>query len=349
MKPKKKVRILSIDGGGIRGILPGITLMQIEKKIQEKTQNPNKRLADYFDFMAGTSTGGILSLSYLMPNADGRPLLTAEEAVKLYLEKGDAIFDTTLRQRIRSGNCVLDEKYDAAAIEKALAETFGDTMLADLIKPCIISSYDIKNGKPHFFKQHKAHNAIYNFKVKEVARATSAAPTYFETALVKSELGSEFPLIDGGVFVNNPTLVAYSAVRTMKFPGICEFPTAKDMLIVSIGTGSKSKQYNYQKAKDWGAVGWIKPIIEIMMSASSQTVHYHLRQIFDTLSAANKADYYRLEPEVLTADAEMDNASKENLLKLKEDGLSYVSKSEVDQQLDSIVDKLINYGEEALA
>ena len=114
-------------------------------------------------------------------------------------------------------------------------------------------------------------------------------------------------------------------------------------MIVSLGTGSASKKYEYNKAKDWGAVGWIKPIIEIMMSGNSHTVHYHLMKIYDTLKDEHKKDYYRLEPQILTADTEMDNGSVDNLIKLKEDGLSYISRTSVDQELDEIVDKLMGY------
>tara|TARA_B110000208_G_scaffold38730_1_gene51268 strand:+ start:4978 stop:6006 length:1029 start_codon:yes stop_codon:yes gene_type:complete len=339
----KKIRILSIDGGGIRGILPGIVLTQIEKKLQKKTGDSNIRLSDMFDFMAGTSTGGILSLAYLTPNEDNRPKLSAQDAVNIYLDRGDEIFDVSAWQKIKSGKGILDEKYNASELEEALEDTFGDLKLSNLLKPCIITSYDIRNGKPHFFKQHKSENGIYNFNIKDVARATSAAPTYFETARIKNELGTPYPLIDGGVFVNNPALVAYSEVRSMNFSGIEHLPTAKDMMIVSIGTGSVSKKYEYKKAKNWGAVGWIKPIIEIMMSANSQTVHYHLMRIFETLNDSDKKDYHRLEPKIVNADTEMDNARVENLQKLKEDGLSYISEANIDKELNDIVQKLIDY------
>lgn len=338
----KKVRILSIDGGGIRGILPGIVLDQLEKKLQKKKKDPKLRLADMFDFMAGTSTGGILSLAYLTPNKQNRPKLTAGQAVDLYLDRGDEIFDLSTWQKIKSKNGLSDERYNASELEEALDDTFGEMMLSNLLKPCIISSYDIRNARPHFFKQHKSSNEIYNFKIKDVARATSAAPTYFEAARVKNKMGTPYPLIDGGVFVNNPSLVAYSEVRTMTF-GDLKNPTAKDMLIVSVGTGSVSKSYAYKNAKDWGAIGWIKPIIEIMMSGNSQTVHHHLSQIFDTLSAQNKKNYHRLEPKVVTADTEMDNGSVDNLELLREDGLSYISDPVIDKELDIIADKLIKF------
>ena len=343
----RKVRILSIDGGGIRGILPGLVVAQLEKKLQVKTNNPDLRISDMFDFMAGTSTGGILSLAYLVPGENNRPKLTANEAVNIYLDRGDEIFDVSLWQKIKSGGGITDEKYDAAEIEEALDDTFGETTLKDLLKPCIITSYDIRNGRPHFFKQHRSNNPIYNFKVKDAARSTSAAPTYFETARIKNDIGSPYPLIDGGVFVNNPALVAYSEVRAMKFDYIeGEHPSAKNMMIVSIGTGSKSKSYPYKKAKNWGAVQWIKPIIEIMMSGNSTTVDYHLKQIYSTLEEEHHSDYYRLEPPVLTADSQMDNASIENMNLLKEDALSYLSKGDVDAQLDEIVEKLISFGGE---
>lgn len=340
----RKVRILSIDGGGIRGILPGVILSQLEAKLQAKTNKREARLADYFDFMAGTSTGGILTLAYLMPNKEGRPKFSAADAVNLYLDRGDEIFDLTFWQQVKSGKGITDEKYSADALEEALDDNFSDTPLSGLLKPCIVSSYDLRNAKPHFFKQHKAHQKNYNFKVKDVARATSAAPTYFETARIKNEKGTPFPLIDGGVFVNNPALVAYSEVRTLKFKGIDHLPTAKDMMLISIGTGSESKSYNYNKVKDWGAINWIKPIIEIMMSANSKTVDYHLHQIYGTLKAKDQADYFRLEPKVITANSEMDDGSVANIKKLREDGLSYIAKSEVEEKLNGIVDKLIAYG-----
>ncbi|WKD85231.1 Putative sporulation hydrolase CotR [Polaribacter huanghezhanensis] len=339
----KKIRILSIDGGGIRGILPGIVLTQIEQKLQKRTGDPNVKLSDMFDFMAGTSTGGILALAYLTPNEENRPKLTAQEAVNIYLNRGNEIFNVSNWQKIKSGKGITDEKYNASELEGALDDTFEELKLSNLLKPCIISSYDIRNGKPHFFKQHKSNNEIYNFKIKDVARATSAAPTYFQTALIKNEIGTPYPLIDGGVFVNNPSLVAYSEVRSMNFENIENTPSAKNMMIVSIGTGSVSKGYEYKKAKDWGAIGWIKPIIEIMMSGNSKTVHYHLTQIFGTLEEQDQKDYHRLEPKIITADTEMDNASIENLQKLNEDGLSFVSIESIDKELDTIVEKLIKY------
>jgi patatin-like phospholipase/acyl hydrolase len=105
---KRKVRVLSIDGGGIRGILPGLIVDRLEVKLQKKLNDPNVRISDMFDFFAGTSTGGILSLAYLAPGEENRPKLTAKEAVDIYLDRGDEIFDVSLWQKIRSGSGILD-------------------------------------------------------------------------------------------------------------------------------------------------------------------------------------------------------------------------------------------------
>lgn len=319
-KTTKLTRILSIDGGGIRGIIPGQILVELEKKLRKLDKKPDARIADYFDIIAGTSTGGILTCLYLCPESSSskRPKFTAEEAVELYLERGDEIFDISLWQKLKSGGGLLDEKYSADELEDALKDYFKDLKLSELLKPCIITSYDIRRRQAHFFTQHDADTDGRDYYVRDVARSTSAAPTYFETARVRSMSGVSYPLIDGGVFANNPTLCAYSEARNWTFDKFRKKPTAKDMLILSIGTGKVMKPYYYKDAKDWGAMAWIRPLIDIMMSGVSETVDYHLKSIYE---AVGKPDQYvRISPELSNASPEMDNASVENLNALKDAG-----------------------------
>ncbi len=341
----KKVTILSIDGGGIRGILPGVILAYIEKRLRER-EGDLVRLSDYFDLVAGTSTGGILSLIYLAPDETGRPKFSAQEAVDLYLNHGHEIFDVSLWQKIHSGGGLLDEKYQATALEKKLNDYFGKMTLSQLLKPCIITSYEIFNRKTVFFNKVDAvGNNLNDFYVKDIGRATSAAPTYFETASIKSLYGTPYYLIDGGVFANNPAMCAYAEARTLDFgtalnhPGKVDKPNAKDMVIISIGTGSTGKPYNYDQAKNWGAAGWILPLIDILMAGNSETVDYQLRQMFKTIKPPDQPDYYRLEPKREPADSAMDNASPENMGHLREAGLRYVSDNA--DQLENIVGLLI--------
>ena len=336
----KLTRILSIDGGGIRGIIPGQILVALEGKLKTLDNNPDARIADYFDLIAGTSTGGILTCMYLSPSKDkkGRPRFSAEKAVDLYLDRGDEIFDISFWQKVRSGGGITDEKYSEKELEEALDDYIGDLKLSDLLKPCLVTSYDIKRRKGHFFRSHKAKiDEGYNFKLKEAARATSAAPTYFEVARVKADDNQVYPLIDGGVFVNNPTLCAYSEARTWKFDQTRNKPKAANMVIFSIGTGGTDKSFEYKKAKNWGAVQWIVPIIDIMMSGVAETVDYQLKQIYDAVGKPEQ--YIRINPELGNANSDMDDASMKNLKALKEAGEQSAKKHE--KELTKLAEMLI--------
>lgn len=341
-----KVRILSLDGGGIRGIIPATIMVEIEHRLQQMSGNPEARIADYFDMIAGTSTGGILTGLYLCPGANNRPKFTAEEALNLYLENGKDIFQMEFLSKVAKMYVVFNEMYPKAHIEQLLAQYFGNTELDELLKPCLITAYDVRNRKAHFFNSVDARGGknIYNYKLKDVCRATSAAPTYFEPAQVESLQGADYTLIDGGVFVNNPALAAYSEARTMRFskevgPTKVDFPSAKDMLIVSIGTGTVKKPYHYDKIKNAGLIAWLPIVIDIMMSGNSETVDYHLKKMFNTLSEADEKDYYRLEPSLQDASSEMDEVTDENLKNLHEAGLYYIAKN--DKLIEEITAKLL--------
>jgi patatin-like phospholipase/acyl hydrolase len=343
----KRIRILSIDGGGIRGILPGQILVGLEQKLKEQSKNDNARIADYFDLIAGTSTGGILTCAYLCPEPDSnRPKYTAAEAVDIYLERGDEIFDVSFWQKSRSLGGLTDEKYDAAELEEALDDTLGEVMLAELVKPCLITAYDVRRRKPHFFRQHDAvqHGAGRNFRVKDVARATSAAPTFFEAARIKSEAKVTYPLIDGGVFANNPAMCAYTEARVHHgfSPDRIKFPHAKDMIMVSLGTDSGQKKrasYNYKEVKDWGQAEWILPLIDILMAGNQDTIDYQLRQIFESTNVSDQ--YHRLEPDLGRGSRDMDNGTVENLEALREAGTEWVDDDRNSKLLDKIARQLI--------
>jgi uncharacterized protein len=335
------LRILSIDGGGIRGVLPGQILVALEEKLQKKSGDTEARIADYFDLFAGTSTGGILTCLYLTPGSGNslRPAFSAKDAVDIYLKNGGSIFKNDFRHQLYSAGGFTEEKYPSNAIEELLKSYFGDVRLSALLKPCIITSYNIYKRSTHFFTQHDAiQKAGYDYLVRDVARATSAAPTYFEPARVTSLSGVSYPLVDGGVFANNPALCAYAEARQQfKRDDGSKNVTATDMFMVSIGTGSVKKSYDYNKAIGWGSLGWIEPVLDIMMSGASDTVDFQLKQIFDAIDKS--ANYIRIDPEMGEADTEMDNASEENLKALKEAGIATSEKYEA--ELEHIADFLV--------
>lgn len=325
----KYTRILSIDGGGIRGIIPAQVLVSLEKLLQELTKDTNTRISDYFDLIAGTSTGGILTCALLVPALDvngkptDRPEFTASDALDLYVQNGDDIFDVGIFKKISSLGGIADEKYSAKGLEKVLEEYFGNLLLSQLLKPCLVTTYDIKHRRAMFFTQHDAiSEPDSNFLVRDLCRATSAAPTFFEVARIKSTSRKAYPTVDGGIFANNPSLCAYAEARAATILGN---PEAKDMVILSLGTGNYEKSYTHKEVKDWGSIGWIGPLISMMMSGVSETVDYQLRQIFDTTS--DQDHYLRLQlsrldengvpdPNIPDFDYELDNASAENIEKL---------------------------------
>lgn len=331
-------RILSIDGGGIRGIIPGMFLVALEEKIREATKNPNAHLTDYFDFFAGTSTGGILLSILLCPEdpESGKQRYGAKEALDLYLEHGTEIFAAKRWRRFLSRFGLLSELYDNTVLEKILADYFGDRKLSELLKPCIITAYNIELRKNHLFRQQKAisHGDSRDFYIKDVCRATSAAPTFFSVAEIFSLANIRYPLVDGGVFSHNPSLSALLEVlksyNTYKINDIC---------ILSLGTGLSKISYDYEDFKKKRAISIGPALVDIMSSSSAESTDYYLRQLFH--SVGKSQNYIRVEPRNLSSiDPSMDAASISNIQKIT--ALADKLVSENDELLNSIVDDLIH-------
>lgn len=352
---ENKVCILSIDGGGIRGILPGVIIEYIESRLQERTNNPEARISDFFDLIAGTSTGGILSCLYLTPNENGRPKYSAAEAVDLYLKNGGQIFSESFWQKITNPFAARKAKYSPSNLEKILKKYLGDVMLSEALKPCLITSYEIFQRKSVFFNAtdtrlsfnnatpKEKQNELRNFKLRDIARSTSAAPTYFPPASIESKSGAPYYLVDGGTFANNPAMCAYTEARTIDFgnilnkPGKPNKPDINNIVLISIGTGSENKPYKYEDAKDWGAINWLFPTLDILMSGNSETVHYELDQLFKSQNCSDC--YHRLSPSIGTAENEMDNASQKNMIALQGAGKTFVSSHQ--KELEDIIDLLL--------
>src|ERR1041385_5183460 len=190
----KSFRVLCIDGGGIRGIIPAVILAEIERQ----TGRPIHQL---FDLIAGTSTGGILALALVKPGKGRRPQYTAEDVIRLYETQGRRIFSRSLLHRVVSLDGLADKKYQTGPVEKVFQQFFGDDWLSEALTPVMITSYDIQSRDAFFFRSYRAEDnrEKYDYLMRDVARATSAAPTYFEPELIKKRKDA-YALIDGGVF-----------------------------------------------------------------------------------------------------------------------------------------------------
>ena len=291
-----QLRILSIDGGGIRGIIPAKVLA----KIEEMTKRP---IADLFDVIAGTSTGGILALGLTCPGPDGKPLHPATDLVRLYVETGDEIFT---KSWLREREVIIQPKYLSANLGQALAQYLGEARLKDAVTRITVTSYETERRQPFFFRSSKAKEdpGQYDHFMRDVALATSAAPTYFPPHRIDVTKTDYFSLVDGGVFANNPGMCAY--VDALK-----EIPNRSDVVMVSLGTGSLTRPLHYDEIKEWGELHWVQPIISVMMDGVSAATDYHLAQILGT------QNYYRLQTTLDIARDEMDDASVENIRDLE--------------------------------
>ena len=340
----KKTTILSLDGGGIRGIITCIILRYIEEQLQFYDK-PSARLGDYFDFVAGSSTGGLIASIILCPDEHRKAKYSIQKGLELYAEKGGDIFQVSFWERLVNPFGLLNEKISQEALEKNLNDFFGNLELKELIKPCLITSYDIENRRAKLFNSWKANLSTDNFYVKDVCRATSAAPTYFSPVQIKSMYGQIFSLIDGGMFANNPALCAYAEARKIPFAEVLKnhqkanHPSVNDMIIVSIGTGIEARPYSFKKLEKSGKIGWVNPIIDILMSANAETVDYQLGQMFQTLGLRNQKNYYRLNPSLKNASPAMDNVKRSNIENLIQAGLCYIDENR--EILNQIVQKLI--------
>lgn len=288
------MRVLSIDGGGIRGLIPALVLCEIEERT-------GRRVAELFDFVAGTSTGGILACALTLPGDDGRPRYAASEVVGLYETEGPEIFSRGLLKRVFSGQGFVDERYEDAALDRALRRYLGDARLRDALIPVMVTAYDIQDRFAFFFRSARAvEDPTYDFSMVDVARATSAAPTYFEPHEVTDAAGARtYPLIDGGVFATNPAACAYADLG------------GEIDVLASLGTGAYTRAYAFRDARWWGQLQWARPALDIVFDGQAETTQFLLGRLLGER-------YVRLQTELDAASDDMDDASAGNLARLRE-------------------------------
>lgn len=291
-------KILSIDGGGIRGIIPALVLAEIERK----TGRP---IAELFDLIIGTSTGGLLALGFGKRDAVGKPQYSAKDLSAIYEKRGEEIFSRSLWRRIPGYN-ITDEKYSHEGLEALLEEYFGNDTLGQLSSRIVVTTYDLHQRDTLFLKSWSMPHQ--NIRIREAARATSAAPTYFEPVPLQVN-ASDCALIDGGVFINNPAVSGYAEAHKV-FPG-------EDLFLLSLGTGQMTRKIPYKDAKDWGQAAWVIPLLSCMFDGVSDAADYQMQQILPPGS------YFRLQVNLgkksdpLCANDDMDDTSERNIRDLQ--------------------------------
>ena len=274
------MKVLSIDGGGIRGLIPALVLAEIE-------QRTSRRIAELVDMIAGTSTGGILACALGKPDP-----LPAAEIASIYVEEGPKIFDRSLLKQITSLGGYLDERYSSGGLVKALERYLGDTSMSAATLPLVLTTYDTEARAIHLLRSEGEHSGA---SMVDAAHATSAAPTYFEPVRLDGAT-----LIDGGVFATNPALVAFAELR------------GKLDLLLSLGTGEHTRPLPCSKVKDWGQLEWARPVIDVVFDGGQDVVDLQLRALLPD-------GFVRLQTRLEKASDDLDDASSDNLQRLREE------------------------------
>lgn len=340
MGTKFKRRILSIDGGGIRGIIPAIVLNYIEERT-------GKRIATMFDFIAGTSTGGILALGLTRKNSDSsinsEPEYTAAELVNFYRQYGQKIFNQN--NLPGSWDDLLQPKHDPKGREEVLKDLLGEAKVEEALREIFIPSYDIELRAPIFFTSNpeaeepdsiNSRKVCSGFKMWEAAMATSAAPTFFPPYQLDTGHTTDegyYALVDGGVFANNPSSLAIMEAMISYKRKTEQELDRKDTLVVSLGTGSVTRRYKYRDAKNWGQMKWALPLLNVVLDGNSESVAFQLQQLMVTKGdKENNRNYYRFQLQLSSDNGhdKIDNASPSNIEHLEERGEKLIEHSKKD-------------------
>jgi patatin-like phospholipase/acyl hydrolase len=304
------MRVLAIDGGGIRGIIPALVLEEVERRA-------GRRVHDLFDLIAGTSTGAIIACALCAPEP-----LRASRVVALYEEQGPEIFSRSIFQRIRSADGLLDEKYDSSALDRVLDRFLSDKRLSAASPDLIVPAYDTAEPGPYFFKTTDARKSPdEDFRLAVVARASSAAPTYFEPSAVDDRA-----LIDGGVFAVNPAMSAFAEVL--------RFQPQAEIVLLSLGTGERTRRHSFDEIKDWGLLEWARPVLDMVFDGISDAVDFQLRH------ALGEGRYWRLQVELTRASDALDDATEENLRRLRGHAEELIAARSAD--IDAVISLLVS-------
>lgn len=324
-EPLEERFILSIDGGGVRGIVPA-TILSVFSSILTGLGD-NKPLYSHFDLIAGTSTGGLIALGLSSPEVDveqdegeDEPVYTSvrkgilrhrkQDILQGYIERAadpSCLTDLYLHHagdifslRNKFFKSVFSDKYDTTELEKFLTDTFKDHTIGEALVPTMVVSYDTIAGKAVLISSYDEE--YKDLKCIDAARATSAAPLYFSPKFLSDSDGKRMALIDGGVIANNPALFAYIEARKL-------YPNAKLFHILSLSTASPV--YSYDPSSSSGGVsGWVEPIAHIYPNAQGNLIE-------TTLSAMSDVEYTRIHGKVTDEKIRLDDTRIESLATLK--------------------------------
>lgn len=342
-----KVRILSVDGGGVRGIIPATVLSYIENKMIEITGNPKTRISDFFDFAAGTSTGSIIVAMAITPEEKDKPPRKMDEVVELYFELASEVFKKDWKRNVKTLWGLIGTKYSVKTIDEILLQKLNHWTLNELKLPCAFTGYDTAKRRPIIYTNRDDREKYGDLYIKDVVRGSTSIPSIFRPAFFREGVDIN-TIIDGGVFANNPSLVAYiemlktkeianKFIKTDEGAQVNQLnPT--DVIVLSLGTGlGNLTTYPYDKIKKWGKIKWFVPILNILLQGMGDVTSYEMNKLFEVWNA--KENYVRINPDIKIGSSDGEDASAANMKHLHQDALNYISDNR--GFLDNLANRLI--------
>lgn len=317
----KTIKILSIDGGGMKGIIPATILNEIHKRLVNS--NYNLPFHKIFDLIAGTSTGGIITLSLTVPIYgaghddvySNRGGIKPDKIIELYEKMGSKVFPESLSNRnvLSTIKQLFKSKYPNEPLENVFSTYLKNTTVKKSLTNILVTAYDTIEMQPFFFKKrpyNKGGKNDPNFLMKDAALSTSSVPTYFQPISVRSlsKPVKKYCLIDGGVFSINPSLCAYIEAKKI-------FNNTSNMLMVSLGTGVQNMGYPCSKVKKWGFFEWIAPWNDVpLISVMGEGQRISTEHMLSKLPGLKM---YRFNIPLDKGKGNMDDGSSQNISYLK--------------------------------
>lgn len=297
----KKIRVLSCDGGGVRALVSVPVLAFIEAQM-------GKPLWQCFDYVCGVSTGAFQAAALTMPNA-----VPAARLGDLYTQYAASIFSRPWYASVTNPYGVDGPTYGAAGIEAALAATYGLHALGEAQTRTMIVGYDCDRNEGIYFQSFDPETSGY--RLKDVLRASSAAPTYFPPAQIQGPQDARpRTFLDGGLVANNPALDCM--VEACRIEGA----TVRDCAVLSVGTGLVERALKNIDMAGWGKLAWVTTVLDITMDGSSDLDDYRMQQLMPD------AQYLRCQTNLTEALGQMDNTAAQNLSALTAEGSAMVNR-----------------------
>jgi uncharacterized protein len=323
---KKRVKILSLDGGGVRGAVSARIMTKISSAISKVHGVSREGVGEQFEGIAGTSIGGFLACGYGALKNPYYPELgnsyKADDAIQLFKREAIKIFPDQGKDFLSKVMSVCSHamypKHNSSGIEGALERVFQDRTFGESNTKLMLTAYDIKRAEPYILE---SDNPLHrNLKMSDVSRATTAAPTYFSPK-VMSIGNNEYSFIDGGIAFPNPSLRAYSWAQS-RFD-------YEEMVVCSIGTGEASHTFESHEG-DWGFLGWLPTLPNCYTTASVKGAH----NTMESLSNHNSnLHYFRFDPTLHKELNALDNACPINMQKLEEVADAYMDEDCFEESL----------------